>query len=328
VEPDLQGMRAFTVAAEELHFGRAAAKLFLTQQALSKRIRRLEQALGVPLFKRTTRRVELTPAGQRFLPLAKQALAAYDTAISSVIESPEPLRIEVNAERFTPLKVLRDAARRVPDLRIEPSMRQGLAIALPAVQNGELDAAFGRVHDLGRPWPTELAHRPVHIVEMHAFVLEGHAFAERTALTLADLQEAGISMPDPGGAHEWRAYLQHLSQDFAIPLRFTEPAVGVRHYGEQMAREDRAIAIGEAETDLPHDMRIRRIPLVDPTPLHVWSIVWHRHNRHPLLASLLKALPTPSSLGPGTWLPEPERTSLKPDRPTEPERPAESGASS
>lgn len=300
-------MRAFTAAADELHFGRAAAKLFLTQQALSKRIRRLEQALGVPLFKRTTRKVELTPDGQRFLPLAKAALAAYDTAIASV-QTPEPLRIDVYAERFTPLKVLRETAGRIPGLRIEPSMRQALANALPALRNGELDAAFGRVHDLGRPWPSELTHRPVLLVELHAFVLAGHLFADRTSLSLADLREAGISMPDPGGSHEWRAYLEHLSRDFDIPPRFTEPAVGVRHYGEQMARENQAIAVGEEGTDLPHDMRIRRIRLVDPTPLHVWSIVWHRENRNPYLAKLLKALPSPAAPAPGTWLPAPERS--------------------
>jgi Bacterial regulatory helix-turn-helix protein, lysR family len=75
VDLDLTQVRAFVAAAEQLHFGRAAAQLFLTQQALSKRIARLEQALGEQLFVRGTRGVELSDAGRRFLPHARQLLA-------------------------------------------------------------------------------------------------------------------------------------------------------------------------------------------------------------------------------------------------------------
>ncbi|MEV4258685.1 LysR family transcriptional regulator, partial [Spirillospora sp. NPDC049652] len=57
MDVDVPGLRAFVAAAEEMHFGRAAQRLFLTQQALSQRVRRLEAVLGAPLFERTTRRV-------------------------------------------------------------------------------------------------------------------------------------------------------------------------------------------------------------------------------------------------------------------------------
>ena len=73
---DLTQVRAFVAAAEQLHFGRAAAQLFLTQQALSKRIARLERALGEQLFVRGARGVELSDAGRRFLPHVRQLPAA------------------------------------------------------------------------------------------------------------------------------------------------------------------------------------------------------------------------------------------------------------
>ncbi|WP_460338135.1 LysR family transcriptional regulator [Actinoallomurus acanthiterrae] len=311
MEPDLQGMRAFVVTAEELHFGRAAARLFLTQQALSKRIRRLENALAVPLFERTTRRVALTPAW-RFLPLARDAVAAYDTAVAAVRDTSAPLRVEVFAERFTPLRILREAVERTPGLRVEPTMRQGLATALPALLGGELDAAFGRVHDLGRPWPAELDHRPVHIEPLHAFVDEAHPLAGRSVLRLTDLREAGIAMPDPGGSEESRGYLLRLRDELGVPVRFTELAIGVRDYGEQMRRERRAVVLGEAGMDL-HDPRMRQIPIAGPVPMHVWSITWQRRNRDPRLARLLAALPVPSVPDPGDdrlWIPDVDRAAL------------------
>jgi DNA-binding transcriptional LysR family regulator len=78
--PELRHLRAFVAVAEELHFTRAAARLHLAQQALSAQIRRLEDDLGTPLLRRTTRRVELTPAGETLLAHAGAILASVDTA--------------------------------------------------------------------------------------------------------------------------------------------------------------------------------------------------------------------------------------------------------
>lgn len=76
-------LRYFVAVAEELHFSRAAARLFVAQQALSKQTRELEDAIGVQLLRRTTRAVELTPAGAAFLAAAKAALAMIDDGIET-----------------------------------------------------------------------------------------------------------------------------------------------------------------------------------------------------------------------------------------------------
>lgn len=71
---DLQSLRTFVAVAEELHFGRAADRLHLAQQAVSQQIKRLERDLGTELFHRTTRQVELTKAGSALQADARRLL--------------------------------------------------------------------------------------------------------------------------------------------------------------------------------------------------------------------------------------------------------------
>jgi DNA-binding transcriptional LysR family regulator len=82
--PDLWQLRYFIALAEHLHFGRAAAALHISQPPLSRAIRALEERLGVALFVRNRRRVELAPAGERLLEEARRTVAQLERAVGEL----------------------------------------------------------------------------------------------------------------------------------------------------------------------------------------------------------------------------------------------------
>jgi DNA-binding transcriptional LysR family regulator len=87
---ELRKLRYFVAVGEELHFGRAAERLHMSQSPLSRAIRELERELGVVLFVRTTRRVELTSAGSALLVRARRALAEIDLAVDDARRATQP----------------------------------------------------------------------------------------------------------------------------------------------------------------------------------------------------------------------------------------------
>jgi DNA-binding transcriptional LysR family regulator len=123
VPVELRQLRYFVAVAEELHFGRAAARLHMSQSPLSRAIRELERELGLVLFVRTTRRVELTPAGSALLERARPALAEIDGAIAEARRVAEPDRgvLAVGHGPFSRLlvrQILDDLGAERPDLEV------------------------------------------------------------------------------------------------------------------------------------------------------------------------------------------------------------------
>src|SRR5260370_20771391 len=91
-DPELRELRIFLVLADELHFGRTAERLGISQPGVSEAIRVLESRLGVKVFDRTSRRVRLTPAGEELKRTLGPALAALDQALAGTSQPSHALR--------------------------------------------------------------------------------------------------------------------------------------------------------------------------------------------------------------------------------------------
>ena len=145
VPVELRQLRYFVAVAEELHFGRAAARLHMSQSPLSRAIRELERELGLVLFVRTTRHVELTPAGSALLERSRRALAEVDAAIADARRAAQPDSTALGVG-FTPMTRLQatriaeelESGQSERPLRLEEDVTPGL---LPRVAAGELAAA-------------------------------------------------------------------------------------------------------------------------------------------------------------------------------------------
>jgi epsilon-lactone hydrolase len=218
---ELRHLRSFVAVADELNFGRAAARLYLSQPALSRQISSLERLVGCELLRRSTRRVELTLAGEALLDRAREVLRSLDEAVTVTRSVGGELLARANqhwelaglgSELAAPghdTQELRDAVEAL-HAQFEPP---------PGISVRPVNAA-GVTALLNSPQPGE----PATVLHLHGGAyMAGSAFGYRPlAGCLADAAGAGVLVPDYRLAPEYpfpaavedamRAYLWMLDQ--------------------------------------------------------------------------------------------------------------------
>lgn len=303
---DLAQVRAFVRVAEELHFGRAAGTLAISQQALSKRIARLESLLGTELFHRGGNGVRLTGAGQRFLPPARQALAAADAAVAAAAGKDRPLRVDVWGHLYAPMRTLAQVAGKAGELVLGHG--RDLPSVTAALLHGDTDAAFGRVHP---PLHAGLAHRLVRLEPVDAVLSADHPLATEPALRPDQLRGSVLWAP---GALDRLDFLHQFAERFDIRDRAAGVNLGLAHFLAEVAGDPRRFSLLPADVPLPRIPGLRSVPLVDPTPLYAWSLLWRTGNVHPGLNHLTAACAAEAGRSrwleynpANDWLPEPPR---------------------
>lgn len=187
---DLEDLKAFVATAEMQSFRAASESIHLSQPALTRRVQKLEAALGVALLERTTRRVSLTAVGRDFLPRARRLLDDLETSLLSVREIAERRSglvsiacIPTAAYYFLP-DVIGDFIREYPSIRFR-IVDAGANEVLQSVINREVD--FG-ITLLGADDP-EVVFEPLIEEPFYLACRNDHPLAGRAEVTWAELSE-------------------------------------------------------------------------------------------------------------------------------------------
>ncbi|MCO5120574.1 MAG: LysR family transcriptional regulator [Burkholderiaceae bacterium] len=191
----LHQLRYFAVLAEELHFGRAAQRLAITQPPLSGAIKALENELGVALFTRDSKRVSLTPAGLALRTEAQQILEHVDRAAASVRAVADGLRgrLEIGATGSMLYRELPAIVRRFQAATpgVEVLLRElSTGQQIDELLRGRLDAIFANAGTV----PPQLAMLPLAADHFVCCLPKAHPMAANRSLRLAQLADEPFVM--------------------------------------------------------------------------------------------------------------------------------------
>ncbi|MGO0575503.1 LysR family transcriptional regulator [Ornithinimicrobium panacihumi] len=298
---EIQHLRAFIAVAEELHFGRAAARLHMAQPPLSRAIKQLERELGAQLFERTTRSVRMTAAGEALVRPAQQVLEDLNVARSIVASAGSGVsgRVRVGfagASSHRPVaRLAREVRHQYPGIDLVFSSLTFAGEGVRQLMDGQLDVAIVRWDQT----PPGLRFRPVLKERRLVAVPLDHELAGQDSVTMADLKdEAWVTLssdPPP--------YLYNMLMRMALDAGYT-PRIA-QHAPDSwttMALVSAGVGIALTFDSVLGSIAAPEVHLltIAGEDDSVWAyLAWRQDNSNPALLRVLEvsrdALPTPAS---------------------------------
>lgn len=278
-------MRYVIAVAEERNFTKAAARCFVVQSALSHQIKSLEKELGVTLFARTSRRVELTAAGEAFLPAARASVESAERAAVDAAAAEGKVRGTLRIGVIPTVTAI-DIPVRLKQFHLEyPEVQIALQVAgsdeLEAkIRGGELDIGL-----LGLPEdrkPQGVAWRLLATDQLVAVTSRDHDFAGRLELSLSDLAEqvfADFPAGTPGRAQSDLAFTTAgIHREVAFEAGATDLIIG-------LVRQNLAMTLLPKRYIQP-DPQLALIPVLDG-PTRYEYLAWSDFNPTPAAQAFL-----------------------------------------
>lgn len=284
---ELRHLRYFVAVAEECHFGRAAQRLHIAQPPLSQQIRQLEAELGVQLLTRSTRRVDLTPAGKQYLERARSILANVDAAReeAQLIRDGRMGRVTIGFTGSATYELLPRMSRllrtELPDLELDHRGELLTPSQVAGLVDGTLDIGFLRP-------PVQVPEVEVHPLRREPLVVvlpETHAQAGRAQVALADLaEEPFITYPS-----QHRSVVHDAVLDACQAAGFTPRATEVAETSTLVS----FVAAGLGVALVPESVQHLRItgaayrPLADASPTVELAVATRRGETSPAVRQVL-----------------------------------------
>lgn len=285
---ELSQLRCFVAAADELHFGRAAARLNMTQPPLSRQIQLLERILGVSLMTRTSRSVKLTPAGRAFLLEARRILRLAESATLATrrIAGGEVGTVAIGftaASGYSLLPRLITLARsRLPNFDL--ALRE-------MVTGDQLEALLtGRI-DIGlvRP-PVERAEFEtlrLNTEPLVAALPSGDPRLAKAVLSLEDFNGLPLIMYAPEGAGYFHGMLKSMFDAHHATPQYVQHVTQIHSMIAMVRAGLGAALVPEAATSLHFDdVRFRPVETEPAQPVELYA-AWRRDNDNPTLKPML-----------------------------------------
>jgi DNA-binding transcriptional LysR family regulator len=289
---ELQQMRYVIAIAEEKNFTRAAERCFVVQSSLSHQLKALERELGVALFARSSRRVELTAAGEAFLVQARASLDAAERAASEAAAANGQIRGSLTVGVIPTVTTIDVPAALGRFHRAHPAVRirlrgGGSDEFIAAIGAGSMDVAVLGLPDSTRP--TGVDTRVLARERLVAVVSAAHPLAGRRRVRLEDLgDEVFVDFPEgtPGRIPSDLAFhAAGVRRDVAFEVMSTDLMLDLVRQGLVVALLSPAVIPGDSDD-------LRTISLT-AGPTRIEYLAWSSFNPTPAAQAFLDSLPAP-----------------------------------
>jgi DNA-binding transcriptional LysR family regulator len=283
---ELRVVRYVVELARAKHFGRAAAALHISQQSLSAQIAKLEQKLGVTLFVRDRRHVEITEAGRLLATKGESLIRDAQDLLEGLGKTRPPLRLAIIAEGDTSDILARYIREKLPEIDLEVLYANGFASAVTRLGEGRIDIAFGRIHS-----PSQLSrkmeHGVVRLMPMGVALPPRHPLAKRERVSLRSLRQYPLLSYVAPEALEWEDWTDRIAEEFSLVIDQK-----LRGHGG-LAANAAVVTYRKPAFAALDSLRLDNVvirPLVDPVPVFEWSIAWRRDRVNDTLVEALEAV--------------------------------------